>query len=161
MTDKQMRDEAMTLFLAGHETTAVLTLSWCWYLLARHPDAEQKLLAEVDRVLAGRKADCRRLAQPQIRRIGRPRIDAALSPRLPHRPGGDRRLHHRRISGAAGHDGADAAMGGAAGRAFSTIRSPFARSGAWGEERIKSRCRSSPTSHSAAGRECASASSSR
>jgi cytochrome P450 len=53
MTDKQLRDEAMTLFLAGHETTA-LTLSWAWYLLAQNPDAEQKLWAELDAVLAGR-----------------------------------------------------------------------------------------------------------
>jgi cytochrome P450 len=53
MTDKQLRDEAMTLFLAGHETTA-LTLSWAWYLLAQHPEAERKLWAELDAVLAGR-----------------------------------------------------------------------------------------------------------
>ena len=36
MTDRQLRDEVMTLFLAGHETTA-LALSWTWYLLAQHP----------------------------------------------------------------------------------------------------------------------------
>lgn len=53
MTDKQLRDEAMTLFLAGHETTA-LTLSWAWYLLGQHPEAERKLLTEIDTVLAGR-----------------------------------------------------------------------------------------------------------
>ncbi|MGE3806408.1 MAG: cytochrome P450 [Gemmataceae bacterium] len=52
MTDKQLRDEAVTLFLAGHETTA-LTLSWAWYLLATHPDAQATLLAEVD-ALGGR-----------------------------------------------------------------------------------------------------------
>ena len=53
MTDRQVRDEAMTLFLAGHETTA-LTLSWAWYLLAQHPEVEQKLWAELDAVLGGR-----------------------------------------------------------------------------------------------------------
>ncbi len=53
MTDRQVRDEAMTLFLAGHETTA-LALSWTWYLLAQHPEVEAKLHAEVDAVLAGR-----------------------------------------------------------------------------------------------------------
>jgi cytochrome P450 len=53
MTDLQVRDEAMTLFLAGHETTA-LTLSWAWYLLAQHPQAEQKLWTEIDSVLGGR-----------------------------------------------------------------------------------------------------------
>jgi cytochrome P450 len=55
MTDKQLRDEAMTLFLAGHETTA-LALSWAWYLLARHPQAEEKLAAEVKAVLGDRPA---------------------------------------------------------------------------------------------------------
>ena len=53
MTDQQLRDECMTLFLAGHETTA-LTLSWAWYLLAQSPGAEATLHAELDSVLAGR-----------------------------------------------------------------------------------------------------------
>lgn len=53
MTDKQLRDEVMTLFLAGHETTA-LALSWAWYLLAKHPQVEAKLAAELEEVLGGR-----------------------------------------------------------------------------------------------------------
>ncbi|HEV2494774.1 MAG TPA: cytochrome P450 [Terriglobia bacterium] len=53
MTDTQLRDEAMTLFLAGHETTA-LALSWTWYLLARYPDVERKLQTELREVLGGR-----------------------------------------------------------------------------------------------------------
>jgi cytochrome P450 len=53
MTDRQLRDETMTLYLAGHETTA-LTLSWAWYLLAQHPEAEEKLAAEWRAVLGGR-----------------------------------------------------------------------------------------------------------
>ena len=53
MSDRQVRDEAMTLFLAGHETTA-LALSWTWHLLAGHPEVEEKLQAEVDQVLHGR-----------------------------------------------------------------------------------------------------------
>jgi cytochrome P450 len=53
MTDQQVRDEAMTLFLAGHETTA-LALSWTWYLLSQNPEAEERLLAEVDQVLGSR-----------------------------------------------------------------------------------------------------------
>lgn len=52
MTDKQLRDEVMTLFLAGHETTA-LTLSWTWYLLAQNPLVEKKFHAELDDVLGG------------------------------------------------------------------------------------------------------------
>lgn len=53
MTDKQLRDEAMTLFLAGYETTS-LALSWAWYLLAQNPEAEKKLWQELDEVLKGR-----------------------------------------------------------------------------------------------------------
>ncbi len=54
MTDRQLRDEVMTLFLAGHETTA-LALSWTFFLLSRHPAVEEKLLAELRGVL-GRRA---------------------------------------------------------------------------------------------------------
>ncbi len=53
MTDHQLRDEVMTLFLAGHETTA-LTLSWAWYLLAQNPEVEKNFHAELDEVLEGR-----------------------------------------------------------------------------------------------------------
>jgi cytochrome P450 len=53
MTDKQVRDEAMTLFGAGHETTAV-TMTWIWYLLSQNPQAEAKLHEELDHVLGGR-----------------------------------------------------------------------------------------------------------
>jgi cytochrome P450 len=53
MTDRQVRDEVMTLLLAGHETTSV-ALSWTWYLLSTHPDAESRLHAELDAVLGGR-----------------------------------------------------------------------------------------------------------
>lgn len=53
MTDRQLRDEAMTLYLAGHETTA-LTLTWTWYLLSQHREVEEKLVEEWARVLAGR-----------------------------------------------------------------------------------------------------------
>jgi len=53
MTDEQVRDEALTLFLAGHETTAN-ALTWTWYLLSQHPEVEQRLHAEIDSVLQGR-----------------------------------------------------------------------------------------------------------
>src|SRR5216684_74888 len=55
MTDRQLRDETITLFLAGHETTAS-TLSWTWWLLARNPGVEAKLHAELDAVLGDRPA---------------------------------------------------------------------------------------------------------
>jgi cytochrome P450 len=53
MTDEQLRDEAMTIFLAGHETTAN-ALTWTWYLLSQHPEVETRFHEEVDAVLAGR-----------------------------------------------------------------------------------------------------------
>jgi cytochrome P450 len=53
MSDKQLRDEVMTLLLAGHETTA-LALCWTWYLLSQHPDVEAKLLEELEEVLEDR-----------------------------------------------------------------------------------------------------------
>jgi cytochrome P450 len=53
MSDRQIRDEALTLFLAGHETTAN-ALMWSWYLLSQNPAAAAKFYDEVDRVLAGR-----------------------------------------------------------------------------------------------------------
>jgi len=53
MSDQQVRDEVMTLFMAGHETTAV-ALSWSWYLLAQHPEADGRLAEELRTVLGGR-----------------------------------------------------------------------------------------------------------
>src|SRR5271165_3788324 len=53
MTDQQLRDEVMTMLLAGHETTA-LALSWAWYLLASNPETQTSLHEEVERVLGGR-----------------------------------------------------------------------------------------------------------
>jgi cytochrome P450 len=53
MTDQQLRDEAITIFLAGHETTAI-ALTWTWFLLAQHPEVEARLHAELDQVLGER-----------------------------------------------------------------------------------------------------------
>jgi cytochrome P450 len=53
MTDKQLRDEVMTIFIAGHETVAS-TLAWTWYMLAQHPEVESRLHAELAAVLGGR-----------------------------------------------------------------------------------------------------------
>jgi cytochrome P450 len=53
MTDKQLRDEVMTLFLAGHETTAN-ALSWTFWLLSLNPEVEHELAEELARVLGGR-----------------------------------------------------------------------------------------------------------
>lgn len=53
MSDTQLRDEVMTLFLAGHETTAN-ALAWAWPAIAAHPEVERRLHEEVDSVLGGR-----------------------------------------------------------------------------------------------------------
>lgn len=55
MSDQQARDEALTLFNAGHDSTAA-GLSWLWYLVAQHPVVEARMVEEVDQVLAGRAA---------------------------------------------------------------------------------------------------------
>ncbi|GAC1583462.1 MAG: cytochrome P450 [Candidatus Velthaea sp.] len=53
MSDELVRDEALTIFLAGHETTAN-ALAWTWLLLAQHPAAEAAVHAELETVLGGR-----------------------------------------------------------------------------------------------------------
>ncbi|MBI3860915.1 MAG: cytochrome P450 [Planctomycetia bacterium] len=53
MTDRHLRDEIMTVYLAGHETTAH-AMAWTWYLLATHPHVEARLLAEIESVVSDR-----------------------------------------------------------------------------------------------------------
>lgn len=53
LSDREVRNEVMTIAFAGHETTAC-ALTWAWYLLAQHPEVEQRLHAELDAVLGGR-----------------------------------------------------------------------------------------------------------
>ena len=78
MTDRQVRDEALTLFLAGHETTAN-ALTWTWWLLSGHPDAEERLHAELDRELGG--------AAPTVEDVPRlPYTRAVLSESMRLRP---------------------------------------------------------------------------
>jgi cytochrome P450 len=67
MSDRQLRDEAMSLFVGGHETTAA-GLAWTWHLLATHPDAEAGVLEELDDVLGDRPptvADAPRLVRTE------------------------------------------------------------------------------------------------
>ena len=56
MTPQQLHDETMTLFIAGHETTAQM-LGWTWYALSKNPKAEARLHQELDSVLGGRPAE--------------------------------------------------------------------------------------------------------
>jgi cytochrome P450 len=62
MTDQQLRNEVMTMLLAGHETTS-LALSWTYCLLSQHSDAESAIAEEVDRVLAGGRPSFAHLEQ--------------------------------------------------------------------------------------------------
>jgi len=62
MSDRQLHDEVLTFLIAGHETTA-LALTWTWYLLPRHPEVENRLHKELDRVLAGRSPEFADLAR--------------------------------------------------------------------------------------------------
>lgn len=68
MTDQQVRDEVLTLLLAGHETTAN-ALSWTFYLLAQHPHVEARLLEEYQQVLNGRPAMIEDLPQLPFTRM--------------------------------------------------------------------------------------------
>lgn len=62
LTDEEIRDEAITLMLAGHETTAQ-ALTWTWMLLAQHPDAAERMRAELREVLAGERPSARDVAR--------------------------------------------------------------------------------------------------
>jgi cytochrome P450 len=74
MTDHQLRVEVTTFLLAGQETTS-LALTWTWYLLSQHPEARQRLEAEIDAVLDGRQPGFVDLAvMPYTRMV----IDEAL-----------------------------------------------------------------------------------
>jgi cytochrome P450 len=64
MTDEQLRDEVLTIFLAGYETVAN-ALTWTWYLLSQNPEAEARMHAEIDTVLSGRLPTLEDL--PQLR----------------------------------------------------------------------------------------------
>ena len=69
MADAQIRDEAVTLLLAGHETSAT-ALGWTFHLLSQHPDVEARLVAELSSVLGGRPAVAADLAQlPYLKQV--------------------------------------------------------------------------------------------
>ncbi len=69
MAEKQIRDEVVTLMLAGHETSAT-ALQWIFYALAQHPDVEAELLAELEAVLHGRPATAADLNQlPYLKQV--------------------------------------------------------------------------------------------
>jgi cytochrome P450 len=67
LTDKQVRDETISFFIAGHATIAS-ALTWTWYLLSTHPESWRRLRAEVDEVLGGRPPGAADL--PRLRYAG-------------------------------------------------------------------------------------------
>ena len=67
LTDKQVRDETISFFIAGHATIAS-ALTWTWYLLSMHPESWRRLRAEVDEVLGGRPPGAADL--PRLRYAG-------------------------------------------------------------------------------------------
>ena len=68
MTAKEVRDQVVTIFMAGHETTS-LALSWTWYLLSQHPAVEAKLHAELADVLGGRTPEYADIANLRYARM--------------------------------------------------------------------------------------------
>ena len=159
MTDQQVRDEAMTIFLAGHETTAN-ALTWTWYLLSAAPEVEARLHEEVDRVLQGRPptfADIPSL--PYVERV----VTESMRLYPPAWIIGRRALvdypaRRLRRAGAVDHRH-EPVRDCSATRASSP--SPSASIPIAGRRSSARRCRSSPTSRSAAARAGASASRSR
>src|SRR6185503_19670996 len=100
MTDDQLRDELVTIFIAGHETSA-LTLTWAWYLLAQHPEIEARLHAEVDSVLRDASGEVRLPTADDLPRLEYTRRIVAESLRLypPIWAVGRRALHDVQIGG--------------------------------------------------------------
>ena len=84
MTAKEVRDQVVTIFMAGHETTSQ-ALSWTWYLLSLHPAVETKLHAELADVLGGRTPRYDDIANLRYTRMVIEEIDAALSAGAHHR----------------------------------------------------------------------------
>lgn len=85
LTDVQVRHQAMTLALAGHDTTAGV-LPWVWYLLAKHPEAETRIISEIDEVLKGQPAtadDLPNLLHPSRRQGNHEALSSSLCPLRP------------------------------------------------------------------------------
>ncbi len=103
MSDEQIRDEVLTIFLAGYETVAN-ALTWTWYLLSQNPEAEQKLHAELDAVLSAPTQEVSsRLERSEVEGpavsstarttgAGAPHLDSEMWDRLPQNPTRTHRL---------------------------------------------------------------------
>ena len=131
MNDRQLRDETITLFLAGHETTAN-TLSWTWWLLAQNPAVEKKFHEELDGVLGGRVPTLDDLPKLHLSESCADRIAAAVSHGLGHGAAGGRRARNCGLSGTRRVRRGVCAMGGTPRRAL-VRRAAGVSSGALGK----------------------------
>ncbi len=91
-SEQSLRDQVITIFLAGYETVAN-ALSWTWYLLSQNPECERRFHDEIDRELEGRLPTFDDIPAPALRGHGAGRIHAPLPTRL-----GDGPLRARRFS---------------------------------------------------------------
>ncbi len=111
MSDKQLRDEVATIFLAGHETTAN-ALSWTFYLLGRNPAVEEELAEELRAVLGGQPPRVRS-ASAMLHRHGHQGSYAPPSSGVGLWPGGPQRLRDRRLPCAGRYAALDEPVGDA------------------------------------------------
>ena len=121
MPDRLVRDEVLTLMLAGHETTAN-ALAWTWLLLDRNPAAADRLHAELDAAPGGRAA-----GRAAVHARGDRRVDAALPAGLGDRPADDRGRDAGRLVDPGRLAGARLAVGDPAGPALVAGRATRSR----------------------------------
>jgi cytochrome P450 len=145
MTDQQLRNEVMTMLLAGHETTS-LALSWTYFLLSQHTHVEEGVADEVARVLGGRRPSFADLEQLTTTRRA---IEESL------------RLYPPAWATACGRAGSCSSFRSSCTAGRSSGRIPSASIPDASLRNRTRRVRASPTSHSAAGRAGASGISSR
>ena len=97
MSDKQLRDELITLLLAGYDTTS-RTLTWAFYALAQNPVVEKRLHEELSEVLAGRKPTYSDLPKLKYTSLLIQETMRLLPPKPNYRAPGHRRRRNRRLS---------------------------------------------------------------
>ncbi len=107
MNAREIRDQVLTIFVAGHETTA-LALTWTWYVLSMHPEHEARMHAELEEVLGGREPGMGGCGQADLDPDDSAGVDAAISggahTGVSDGAGGRRGMRHADSEGIAGHD---------------------------------------------------------
>ena len=111
LSEEEIRDETVTLYIGGHETTSS-TLVWAWYLLAREPRVRAALAGELDRVLGDREPGFDDFARPAVRPGGRPGDTAPLPDPWLLTGIAKEGASARRAARRTGHPGVDQPVGG-------------------------------------------------